>query len=81
MDINEVKLETIKNRILNEGEKLLGTRAENGQYYVKLMNGPEIAFDVSYQSAVDQALNRAMSGIRDSGGGKYDNVNGQRPVE
>lgn len=81
MDTDEVKLETIKQRILNEGEKLLNTRAENGRYFVKLMNGPEIAFDESYRATVDAALNRAMSGIRDSGGGKFDNVNGQRPAE
>lgn len=81
MDINEVKIETIKQRILNEGEKLLGTRAENGQYYVKLMDGPEIAFDERYRSAVDHALSLAKSGIRDSGSGRYDNVNGQRPAE
>lgn len=81
MDTNEVKLDTVKHRILNEGEKLAGTWTENGQYFVKLVSGPEIAFDESYRMAVDNALNQALSGIRDSGNGKYDNVNGMRPVD
>lgn len=81
MDTNEVKLDTVKHRILNEGEKLAETWTENGRYFVKLTSGPEIAFDESYRSAVDNALNQAVNGIRDSGGGKYDNVNGMRSAD
>lgn len=81
METEQVKLETIKHRILNEGERLIGTSSENGRYYVKFENGEAIAFDDSSRATVDNAIHQAVSGIRDSDGGKFTNIYGRRPNE
>ncbi|MPN08245.1 hypothetical protein SDC9_155527 [bioreactor metagenome] len=80
MDMDEVKLESIKRRLLDEGEEIQSTRVANGYYIVNLKSGPEIQFKESYKSIVDAALKQAAHGFRDSSVGKFENVNGKNPV-
>ena len=77
MDTNEVKLETIKRRILDEGDRLIKTRSQNGRYFVKLEHGEEIWFEDSFKSVVDDAINEAIHGDRIEQNGRYDHINGR----
>lgn len=65
MELQRMKLENIKNRLLN-GEQVKNTRTENGEFYVQLSNGPEISFDDNYKETVENTINKAANGQRDS---------------
>ena len=78
MNTDESKLDALRQKLSTD--KLSGTRVEDGQYIVSLFSGQEMAFNESSRPFVDSALYEARSGIPDVEG-KYENVNGQQPVD
>lgn len=80
MELQRIKLENVKNRLLN-GEKVKSTRVENGGYFVELTNGPEIAFEDDWKPTVDRTIEKAEKGVRENtvGGGTTLNQVRSRP--
>lgn len=64
MEIQRMKLENIKQRLLN-GEKVKSTRVENGNYIVQMTNRPDVTFDDNYKEIVDKTIGKAVSGKTD----------------
>lgn len=77
MELQRMKLENIKNRILR-GEPVKGTRVENGEYIVQMATGPEITFDDDYRPTVDKTIEKAKSGVREDALGNNTTLNSIR---
>lgn len=77
MDINQIKLETIKSRILDQGDKLISTNVENGRYYLNFNTGEPISFDEKLKSRVDSVLNQVSKGMCGDQIGKHENIYGK----
>jgi hypothetical protein len=65
MELQRIKLENIKNRLLN-GEKVKSTKVLNGEYVVQLTNGPEITFDDNYKETVENTINKVNNGQQEN---------------
>lgn len=74
MEQQRMKLENVKNRLLR-GEQVKSTRVERGSYLVQLTHGPEIAFDRNFKPTVDNTIQKAGNGVRESAEGSDEPVN------
>lgn len=74
MDQQRMKLENIKSRLLR-GEQVKSTRVDHGSYFVQMSNGPEVSFDNRYRPMVDDTIQKAENGVRESTKGNNQPLN------
>lgn len=65
MELQRLKLENIKQRLLN-GEKVINTRLQGDEYFVQLSKRPEIRFGGGYRETVENTIRKAGKGVREN---------------